>query len=91
LEFGLKALERLLVSFGVFSGWLPCAVDGHRCENLNVAACAGFIGFRECMGLALLAVCGGDPPSRIDSDFEFLPAPVGLDILAFLEACSDSR
>ena len=28
MEFGLKALERLLVSLGVFSGWLPCAVNG---------------------------------------------------------------
>jgi hypothetical protein len=48
-----------------------------------MAACAGFFDFRECMGLALLAVCGGDPASRIEGDFEFLPAPVGLDILAF--------
>ena len=45
-----------------------------------MAACAGFIGFREFMRLALIAVCSGDPASRIDSDFEFLPAPVGLDI-----------
>jgi len=83
LEFGLKALERLLVGLVVFSGWLPCTVNGHRCENLNMAACAGFIRFGECMGLALLAVCSGHPPSRIEGDFEFLPAPVGLDILAF--------
>ena len=83
MEFGLKALERLLVSIGVFSGWLPCPVNSHCFENLNMAACAGFIGFGECMGLALLAVCSSDPASRIESDFEFLPAPVGLDILAF--------
>jgi hypothetical protein len=48
-----------------------------------MAACAGFIGFGEYMRLALLAVCSGDPASRIEGDFEFLPAPVGLDILAF--------
>jgi hypothetical protein len=58
-------------------------VNGHCCEDLDMAACAGFIGFGECVRLALLAVCRGDPASRIDSDFEFLPAPVGLDILAF--------
>jgi len=80
MEFGFKALERLLVGIGVCSGWLPCAVNGHCCEDLNMAACAGFIGFGECMGLALLAVCSSDPAGRIDSDFEFLPAPVGLDI-----------
>jgi hypothetical protein len=45
-----------------------------------MAACAGFIGFGESMRLALLAVCSGHPASRIDGDFEFLPAPVGLDI-----------
>jgi len=48
-----------------------------------MAACAGFIGFGECVRLALLAVCSSDPAGRIDSDFEFLPVPVGLDILAF--------
>ncbi len=80
MEFGLKALERLLVSIGVCSGWLPCAMDGHRCENLNVAACAGFMRFGEYMRLALLAVCSGHPAGRIEGDFEFLPAPVGLDI-----------
>jgi len=80
LEFGLKALERLLIGLGVFSGWLPCAVNGHCCENLDVAACAGFMRFGECMRLALLAVCSSDPGGRIDSDFEFLPVPVGLDI-----------
>jgi len=58
-------------------------VNGHCCEDLNMAACAGFIGFGECMGLALLAVCSSDPAGRIDSDLEFQPAPVGLDILAF--------
>jgi hypothetical protein len=83
LEFGFKALECLLVSIGVCSGWLPCAVNGHCCEDLDMAACAGFIGFGEYMRLALLAVCSGDPASRIEGDFEFLPAPVGLDILAF--------
>ena len=83
MEFGLKALERLPVGLGVYSGLLPCPVNGHRCEDLNVAACAGFIGFGEYMRLALLAVCSGDPASRIEGDFEFLPAPVGLDILAF--------
>ena len=83
MEFGLKALERLLVGIGVCSGWLPCPVDGHCCKNLNMAACAGFIGFAECMGLTLLAVCSGQPAYRIDGDFEFQPAPVGLDILAF--------
>lgn len=80
MEFGLKALERLLVSLGVCPGRLPCAVNGHCCKNLNMAACAGFIGFSECMRLALLAVCSGDPAGRIDGDFEFLPAPVDLDI-----------
>jgi hypothetical protein len=45
-------------------------VNGHCCENLNVAACAGFIGFLDYMRLALLAVCSGDPAGRIDSDFE---------------------
>ena len=80
MEFGLKALERLLVGLGVCSGWLPCAVNGHCCEDLDMAACAGFIGFGECMRLTLLAVCSGDPASRIDNDFEFLPAPFGLDI-----------
>ena len=45
-----------------------------------MAACAGFIGFGECMRLTLLAVCSCHPASRIDRDFEFLPAPVGLDI-----------
>ena len=76
----MKALERLLVGIGVYTGWLPCPVNGHCCENLNVAACASFIGFGECVRLALLAVCSGDPACRIDRDFEFLPAPVGLDI-----------
>ena len=80
MEFGLKALERLLVGIGVCSGWLPCAVNGHCCENLNMAACAGFIGFGECMGLALLAACSCHLAGRIDGDFEFLPVPVGLDI-----------
>ena len=80
MEFGLKALERLLVGLGVCSGWFPRAVNDHRCENLIVAACAGFIGFGECMGLALLAICSGHPAGRIEGDFEFLPAPVGLDI-----------
>ena len=83
MEFGLKALECLLVRLVVFSGWLPYAVNGHCCKNLNMAACAGFIGFGECVRLALLAVCSGDPACRIEGDFEFLPAPVGLDILAF--------
>ena len=55
-------------------------MNGHCCKNLNVATCAGFIGFGECMRLALLAVCSGDPAGRIDSDFEFLSAPVGLNI-----------
>jgi hypothetical protein len=55
-------------------------MNGHCCENLNVAAYAGFIGFGECMGLALPAVCSGHPAGRIDDDFEFLPVPVGLDI-----------
>jgi hypothetical protein len=45
-----------------------------------MAACAGFIGFGQCVRLALLAVCSGHPASRIDGDFEFLRAPVGLDI-----------
>ena len=45
-----------------------------------MAACAGFIGFLEYMRLALLAVCSGDPACRIEGDFEFLPAPFGLDI-----------
>ena len=45
-----------------------------------MAACAGFIGFGECMLLTLLAVCSGHPAHRIDGDFEFLPAPVALDI-----------
>ena len=80
MEFGLKAFERLLVGLGVCSGWLPFAVNGHCCKNLNMAACAGFIGFLEYMRLALLAVCSGDPACRIEGDFEFLPAPVGLDI-----------
>ena len=80
MEFGLKALERLLVGIGVCSGWLPCPVNGHCCEDLDMAACAGFIGFGEGMRLALLAVCSSHPTGRIDSDFEFLPAPVGLDI-----------
>ncbi len=80
MEFGLKALERPLLSFEVCSGWLPCPVNGHCCENFDMAACAGFIGFGECMGLALLAVCSSHPTGRIDSDLEFLPAPVGLDI-----------
>ena len=70
MEFGLKAFERLLVGLGVYSGWLPCAVNGHCYKNLNIAACAGFIGFGECMRLALLTVCSGHPASRIDSDFE---------------------
>ena len=80
MEFGLKALERLLVGLGVCSGWLPCPVNGHCCENLNMAACAGFMRFAECMGLTLLAVCSGHPASRIDGDLELLPAQVGLDI-----------
>jgi len=80
LEFGFKALERLLVGLGVCSGCLPCAVNGHCCENLDIAACAGFIGFGECMGLKLLALCSGHPAGRIDGDFELLPVPVGLDI-----------
>ena len=74
MEFGLKALERLLVGLGVFSGWLPCPVTGHCCEDLNMAACAGFSAgfsyFRKNMRLALLAVCSGDPAGRIDGDFE---------------------
>ena len=45
-----------------------------------MAACAGFIGFLEYMRLALLAVCSCHLAGRIDGDFEFLPAPVGLDI-----------
>ena len=80
MEFGFKALEGLLVSIGVCSGWLPCAVNGHCREDLDMAACAGFIGFLECMGLALLALCSGDPAGGIEGHFEFLPAPVGLDI-----------
>jgi len=59
---------------------IPFVVDGHCCENLDMAACAGFIGFGECMGLALPAVCSGHPAGRIDGDLELLPAPVGLDI-----------
>lgn len=80
MEFVLKSLERLHVGRGVCSGCLPCAVNGHCYENLIMAACAGFIGFGECMRLALLAVCGSHPAGRIEGDFEFLPAPVGLDI-----------
>jgi hypothetical protein len=49
-------LEGLLVGRKVRSGWLPYAVNGHCCENLNMAACAGFIGFRESMRLALSSV-----------------------------------
>ena len=45
-----------------------------------MAACAGFIGFGDCMRLALLAVCSGNTACRIDGHFEFLPAPVGLNI-----------
>jgi hypothetical protein len=45
-----------------------------------MAACAGFVGFGEYVRLALLAVCSGDSAGRIDSDFEFLPAPVDWDI-----------
>jgi hypothetical protein len=39
-----------------------------------------FIGFGEGMRLALLAVCSAHPAARIEGDFEFLPAPIGLDI-----------
>jgi hypothetical protein len=39
-----------------------------------------FIGFGEYVSLALLAVCSCHLAGRIDGDFEFLPAPVGLDI-----------
>jgi hypothetical protein len=66
LEFALKAPERLLIGLGVCSGWLPCTANGHCCENLNVAAFAGFIGFGECMGLALPTVCSVHPAERID-------------------------
>jgi hypothetical protein len=41
-------------------GLLQLTVNGHCCENLNMAACAGFIGFGECMRLALLAVCSSE-------------------------------
>ena len=55
-------------------------MDGHRCKNLDMAACAGFIGFAEYVRLALLAVCSGHPAGQIEGDFEFLPAPVDWDI-----------
>lgn len=55
-----------------------------------MAACAGFIRFGECVRLALLAVCSGDPACRIDGDFEFLPGPVGLDIQDRLDEIAGS-
>ena len=54
-----------------------------------MAACAGFIRFGECMGLALLAVCSSHPASRIDGDFDFLPAPVGLGIQNRVDEIAD--
>ena len=80
MEFGLKALEGLLINLGVCSGWLACAENGHYYKNLEMAACAGFIGSGECVRLVLLAVCSDHPAGRIEGDFEFLPAPVDLDI-----------
>jgi hypothetical protein len=50
----------------------------------------GFIGFGECMRLALLTVCSGDPACRIESDFEFLPVPVGLDIQDWVDEIAGS-
>jgi hypothetical protein len=76
----MKSLERLFIGLGICSGWLPCAVNGYCCENLNVAAYAGFIGFGEYMGLALRTLCSVHPAGRIDDDFDFLRVPVGLEI-----------
>ena len=52
----------------------PLLRDSQRCGICR------FIGFGECMRLAMLTVCSCHPVCSIGGDFEFLPAPVGLDI-----------
>jgi len=64
LEFGLKTLECLLICIGVFSGWLPCAVNGHCCEDFNVAACAG--SFREWVLPVCLVVSSPSLPPTLN-------------------------